>query len=175
MRTMQSCYAHRCTTTFCQALFLHSWIISNRYSFCDAYCHGHTESTPERTIGSILASPLGRYPEQTCDSDPQLALQTCQAISLPYLDRLENWWKEAPSFWFGLLAQLIIYLQAYCVILVRLLLFAYPFLMPRSPLYHCGHLKCVISILVATRVSNQQPANFFTDCNTLRGCKSNWM
>ena len=33
-----------------------------------------------------------------------------------------------------------------------------PFLMPRSPVYYYGHLNCVISIVVATRVSNQQPA-----------------
>ena len=47
---------------------------SNSYSFCDAYCHGHTGSRPELAIGSLLASPSGRCLEQTHDSDPQLAL-----------------------------------------------------------------------------------------------------
>ena len=45
------------------------------YSFCDAYCHKHIGSRPERAIGFLLASPSsGRCLEQTHDSNPQLAL-----------------------------------------------------------------------------------------------------
>ena len=104
-RTMLSCYVHRRTTTFCQALFLHNWIImprNNSYSFCDAYCHGHTGSRPERAIGSLLASPSGRYLEQTRDSDPQLALVHPRHAKLFHSPSwwsrsIGNRWKEAPG------------------------------------------------------------------------------
>ena len=61
---------------------------SNSYSFCDAYCHGHTGSRPEQAIGSLLASPSGRCLEQTHDSDPQLSLihakPFCSPISIAW-------------------------------------------------------------------------------------------
>jgi len=57
--------------------------------------------------------------EQTPDSDPQLALihpkHTMPSHS-PILIAM-NWWKEVPGFWLGLVSQLVLYVQAYCVVL----------------------------------------------------------
>ena len=38
---------------------------------------------------------------------------------------LGNRWKEVPEFWLGLLSQLVMYVQVYCVVLDRTSLFAY--------------------------------------------------
>ena len=59
---------------FCQVLAGLLYFESNSCSFCDAYSSRHIGSRPDRAIGSLLASPLGRCLEQTRDSDPQLAL-----------------------------------------------------------------------------------------------------
>ena len=32
---------------------------------------------------------------------------------------LENWWKEVPGFWLRLFSQLVMYVQAYCIVLDR--------------------------------------------------------
>ena len=39
--------------------------------------------------------------------------------------------------------------------------------MSRSPVYHCGHLNCVMSRVSHPHASNLPPADFAIDCNTL--------
>ena len=72
---------------------------SNSYSFCDAYCRGHTGSRPERAIGSLWH----RHPEGAWKTLPTTTLSWLSFIPntvchLALLSRsLGNLLKEAPG------------------------------------------------------------------------------
>ena len=62
------------------------------YGFCDAYCHGHTGSRPERAVGSLLASLSGKCLEQARDCD----LRCLASIQHAERSRSPTWiaWKS---------------------------------------------------------------------------------
>ena len=120
---MWTCYVHRHTTIFCQVLLLHSW---------DCYTSKVTAIvsvtlTATDIQGADLSKPLvffwHRHREGAWN---KLATETLSWLSfisdmLSHLTLLSRWlgnrWKEAPGFWLGLLSQLIMYVQAYCIVL----------------------------------------------------------
>ena len=130
---------------------------SNSYSFCDAYCHGHTGRRPERAIGFLLASPSGRRLEQTCDSDLQLALIHLKHAK-PSRSPISITWKSVerrrPDSDLGCRHNSLCMSRrtaSFSIVPQLILTLHIPPLTSRSPAYHRGHLNWVTGIVVATR------------------------
>ena len=165
---------------FCQALFFTAGLLyfpNNSCSFCDAYCHD--------IQGTDLSEPLvlfwHRHREGAWN---KLATATLSWLSfipnmLSHLSLLSqllgNRWKEAPGFWLGLLSQLVMYVQAYCIILdctstdshsshtvvnVQVSCLS-PCSLKLCNRYSCSH----------ARISNHPLADFTIHYNTLRTAK----
>ena len=86
---------------------------SNSWSFCDAYCHGHTGSKSKWAIGFFWH----RHREGAWNKLVTATLSWLSFIwdTLSHLTllckSLGNQWKEAPGFWLGLLSQFIMYVD----------------------------------------------------------------
>ena len=126
---------------------------SNRYSFCDAYSGRRTGSRPEWALGSLLASPSGRCPEQTPNSDTQLVLIHSKHAK-PSRSLISIAWKSVEGGAWILAQVVVMYLLCMSwhtvsssIVLQPILTLRIPSLMSRSPVCHCGHLNCVIGIV----------------------------
>ena len=115
--------------------------------------------------------------EQTHDSDPHwLSFIPNMLSRLNLLSRsLGNRWKEVPEFWLGLLSQLVTYVQAYSVLLIRTSTDSHSSqtivniqVRGRSPVYNHVYNGYTHS---HARVSYRPPADFAICFNTLHAAK----